>query len=122
MPLKKDELYSVSMLGRELLELGRLDEARAIFEGLSATNPSEPFAWMGLGCVARAKGQLDASVDLFAHSVKLGAGSQAQLYLAEVLLSLRKIPEAKAQIQALLNDADPDIRGRATILQRRLNV
>lgn len=120
MQLNPDEYWSVATLGHQLLEQGRLDEARAIFEGLTLTNPGEHYPWFGLACIARKGSQQDASVGLFTHALKLGADATARLGLAETLIELRRLPEAQQQLALLQKDPDETIRARAALMSRTL--
>jgi len=120
MQLNPDEYWSVATLGHQLLEQGRLDEARALFEGLTLTNPTEHYPWFGLACIARQSSQKDASIGLFTHALKLGADSTARLRLAETLLELRRLPEAQQHLALLQKDPDESIRAKATLLSRAI--
>ena len=120
MQLNPDEYWSVATLGHQLLEQGRIDEARALFEGLTLTNPTEYYPWFGLGCIARQRSQKEASVDLFTHALKLGADATARLRLAETLIELRRFQEAQSHLALLQKEKDESVRSKARMLSRTL--
>lgn len=119
--LNESEYWSVATLGHLLLEQGRFDEARAVFEGLTVTNPHHPYPWQALGIIARHASRLEAAVDCFAHAIKLGGDATVQLELAESLIALRRFKEVSAVLQKLLAHPNPVIQGRAALLKRNLS-
>lgn len=118
--LNESEYWSVASLGRLLLEQDRKEEARAIFEGLTVTNPRHPYPWHALGIIARQSSRHEAAVDCFAHAVKLGGDANVTLDLAESLIALKRHKEVFPVLQGLLSHPDPVIQGRAALLKRNL--
>ena len=65
--LGEPQIQAIAVLGFQAYEQGRGDEARAIFEGLTALDSSSYFGYAGLGAMALADGDL---------AVVFGVGSQ----------------------------------------------
>jgi predicted Zn-dependent protease len=101
-------------LGRAMAELaareldgGRLENARAILEGLAISNPHDPAAWCLLALVERRRGRLLAARFCAEVALQLApADPQVRLVRAEVLLATPEDRgEGRAEIAALSSSA-----------------
>lgn len=118
MNLDAEEFWSIARLGHLLFEQGEYDEARAVFEGLTAIRSQEPYPWEALGWIASAEQEPQRAVEFLRHAVKLGAGPETSVRLAEELMKLREIAEASQILQrAAQSDTAIGLRARA-ILRR----
>lgn len=89
-----EELYSIAKTGYFLFYQGKLAEARAVFQGLYAINPLDPYFAKALGVVEMAAGNPAGAVAAYDVALKI-APQDAGAYLgrAEVkLLQGQKAP------------------------------
>jgi Tfp pilus assembly protein PilF len=59
--ITKQEQYQIAELGHHHLAQSRLDQAKAVFEGLLALDPYDAYFHMALASVAQQQGQLEAA-------------------------------------------------------------
>ena len=111
----------LSMFGHQLFEMGRVDEARQVFEALIQSQPRDGFAHTMLGTVFLALNKQDRALTMFQAALKIDATDLAALvYRAEIRLNRGK---GRAAMEDLLraitlgNPADPFV-DRAKRLMR----
>lgn len=124
MALTTEEAWSLEQLGHTYMSRGKLDEARALFTGLTALAPQRPYAWRALGEVSRLSGDLQRAVSYLQHALKLDQhDAPTRLTLGTLLLKLNQ-PQQAREVLGPFNrkpSAQDDavvLRGRA-LLQRR---
>ena len=101
------EMLSMAMIGFQLYEQGKLDEAKVIFLGLNALDHSEPYYLTALGAVFLAKEELDSALHCFNEAIKLNNKEIASyVNRGEVFLRQGKILEAAQDFKAAV-DLDP---------------
>lgn len=114
-----EELLELAASGHAAFEAGRFAEARAIFRGLAALAPDEPYHRTALAAVALAEGdletaerQLDEAIRLNEHEVAAYL-NRGELYLRQG--RVREATEALHRAIALsADDRDPlTLRARA---------
>jgi tetratricopeptide (TPR) repeat protein len=94
----------------ELRELGRVDEAEALYQGVLAQHPQAYWAVIGLGLVARYKGQRDQAQAYFERAKAMDpAQASAWLELALDLRDAGEFAEALAVLRSVLAE-DPTNR------------
>jgi tetratricopeptide (TPR) repeat protein len=80
-------------LGNSLIELGRLDEARAAHERGLEIDPDNHQAWVGLGIIHRLQGDLDEAERCYQKAIRL-APDYAELHASlGALFCFREQPE-----------------------------
>ncbi len=92
----------------ELCQLGRVDDAEALYQAVLARSPGQPGALLGLATCARRRGDLTAALDL--HRSVLAADpahAWARLQAASDLCRLDRLDAAEAEYHHLLSAA-PD--------------
>lgn len=93
----------LAMFGHQLFELGRLEEARVIFEGLVSTDPNDVFAHTMLGTIYLARGDLKRALALFQAALEADPNDLAALvYRAEIRLNQKKPREALVDLEKVL--------------------
>ncbi len=101
------EMLSMAMVGFQLYEQGRLDDAEVIFTGLQALDPREAYYLTALGAVHLAKEDLDLALRCFNQAIKLNNKEIASyVNRGEVHLRQGKILEAAEDFKAAV-DLDP---------------
>lgn len=90
---------------QQLVRLGRYQEARPAFEQTLKLAPGQPEAELGLADALQKAGQHQAAA---AHYRAAGAGLPAVLGLARSLAALRQLEEARAVLEAQLNQNRED--------------
>ncbi|HZH03104.1 MAG TPA: tetratricopeptide repeat protein [Myxococcaceae bacterium] len=66
-----EELYSIARTGYFFYHQGRLEEARAVFQGLYALNPLDPYFARALGVVELAAGNPRGAMAAYDVAIKL---------------------------------------------------
>ena len=90
-------------IAEDLKELGRLDEAEAVLEVLRARHPQSPHVPIGLGLVARKRGDREKSLANFQESLAQDPNnSWLPVHIAEDLRELGRLDEAEAFLTDIL--------------------
>lgn len=98
------EMLSMAMVGFQLYEQGRLDDAEVIFAGLQALDPRESYYLTALGAVHLAKEDLDMALKCFNQAIKLNNKEIASyVNRGEVHLRTGKILEAADDFASAVN-------------------
>jgi Tfp pilus assembly protein PilF len=68
-----DPKFSLGRLNRAiaLLNLQRVDEAKALLDGVVQENPKNPTAWYNLGLLYKNSGDVEKAVDAFRHVTEI---------------------------------------------------
>lgn len=101
------EMLSMAMIGFQLYEQGRLEDAQVIFHGLNALDPRESYYLTALGAVYLAKEDLDQALVCFNQAIKMNNKEIASyVNRGEVYLRQGKILEAAEDFKSAV-DLDP---------------
>jgi len=125
--LDASSLADVAVLGHQLYEGGRLNEARVVFEGLVAMDPPEPFPYTVLGAIYLAQQDVHRALALFEAALEIDPDDVAALvYRGEIRLRLGNRPRGLRDLERALQ-IDPDgaespfsQRARAALREARL--
>ncbi|MFT3838005.1 MAG: tetratricopeptide repeat protein [Myxococcaceae bacterium] len=115
-----EQALDMAMMGHQLFEAGRIDEARVIFEGLVATHAKDAFPYTMLGTIYLAQGELDRASKLFSAALVLDpADSAAAVYKAEIRLHRGNSRSAVATLVRVAkgDKADPFVRRARKLLK-----
>jgi predicted Zn-dependent protease len=74
-----EELYSLAGVARRWAEHGRVEDARAILEGLAELEPDRPFLRTSLGCLLMKLGQPEEALAAFEAALETDPGDVAAL-------------------------------------------
>ncbi len=69
--LSAEDLYGIADMGYDLLEEGKVDEARKVFEGLNVYNPFDPYFHSILGSIYQRLGESDMALRHYESAVEL---------------------------------------------------
>jgi tetratricopeptide (TPR) repeat protein len=114
-----EELYAVARTGHAFFNQGLITQARAIFQGLFAISPRDPYLARALGVVEYAAGNTEGALGAFDVAVKLDPASAAgYLGRAEVRLASGQRREAQADLARAVELSGPSepLRERARAL------
>ena len=101
--LAPDQVWRTLDVGVELRELGRLDEAEAVFLKAVARQPRLAHAFRGVALVARERGERDVALDHFRAAAALEPENVWFAFdVASQLLDLDRLEEAAAEFRAVL--------------------
>jgi Flp pilus assembly protein TadD len=104
--LTDEALWSVKHLGHALLERERLDEAEAVFVGLTALAAQDAYAWQALGQIARLRGDIVRAQQLLEHALKLAPrDASCACALGELLIGQQRHAEARRVLQPFVGRA-----------------
>lgn len=115
------EVADLSLFGHQLFELGRVDEARVIFEGLVGTGAKDAFAHTMLGTIYLALKDQSRALSLFQVALDIDPNDiSALVYRGEIRLNRGKLKGALEDLtRALkLGAADDPFVDRAGRLLR----
>lgn len=96
------QIQALAALGYNQYQEGKLDDAEALFRGVSALDPNSYFGYAGLGAIALAKRppDLDSAYSNLSKAAELRpTDASVQANLGEVLLRQGKIDEAKVHLE-----------------------
>jgi type III secretion system low calcium response chaperone LcrH/SycD len=90
-----DELYSIAKTAYFFFYQGRVNEARTLFQGLYAVNPTDAYFAKALGVVELAAGNAQGALAAYDVAIKLAPNdAQAHVGRAEVKLALGQKAQA----------------------------
>jgi tetratricopeptide (TPR) repeat protein len=102
-------LSALAQLGHELFVAGRVQESKAVFEGLVVSNPEDAFAHTMLGTISLALHDVDRALSLFEAALAVEPGDLAALvYRGEIRLNRKKYVKAMADFERALALGSPD--------------
>ncbi|MBI1352767.1 MAG: tetratricopeptide repeat protein [Acidobacteria bacterium] len=102
------QIQSIAVLGFQAYEQGRNDEARILFEGLTALDSKSYYGYAGLGVLALVEDDVDAAVDYLRQAAERTSGDAAvYANLGEALFRQGKVEEAADAFQKAI-ELDPE--------------
>jgi type III secretion system low calcium response chaperone LcrH/SycD len=106
---KDEELYAIAKTAYFFYYQGRLTEARTLFQGLYAVNPTDPYFAKALGVVELAAGNAQGALAAYNVAQSLAPEDPA-IYVsrAEVKLSLGQKAQAADDLRAAVAKGDPE--------------
>ncbi len=114
-----EELYAIAKMAYFFFYQGRVNEARTIFQGLYAVNPTDAYFAKALGVVELAAGNAQGAQAAYDVAIKLAPqDGQAYVGRAEVRLSLGQKQQALDDLRraASLAPEDDPIARKATAM------
>lgn len=115
-----EELYAIAKTAYFFFYQGRISEARTLFQGLYAVNPTDAYFAKALGVVEMAAGNGQGALAAFDVAAKLSP-QDPSVYVgrAEVKLALGQKPQAVEDLRraaALSSEDDPVVRKASAML------
>lgn len=106
----EDELYAIAQQGYFFLLQGKNEEAKTIFEGLSAIDPRNDYYYRALGVIYHKLGDAERAIKLFTSATRIAPSKLAGfINRAEVLVATGRKREALADLDHAVTIArDPD--------------
>ena len=99
----------LAALGHELFTAGRVQEARAVYEGLIVSRPSDAFAHTMLGTISLALDDVERALQLFEVALRIDPDDLAALvYRGEIRLTRKKPMKAIEDLERALRIGDPE--------------
>lgn len=106
--LGEPQVQAIAVLGFQAYEQGRAEEAKTIFEGLTALDSKSYFGYAGLGAMALADGDLDAAVENLNQAIERNSNDPSvYANLGEALMRKGDVEGGAAAFQTAL-ELDPD--------------
>lgn len=90
-----EELYSIARTGYYFFYQGKVNEARTVFQGLYAINPTDPYFAKALGVVEMAAGNPAGAVAAYDVAIKI-APQDAAAYLGRAEVKVLQGQKAQA--------------------------
>jgi tetratricopeptide (TPR) repeat protein len=107
-PVSKQEAVLLLEAGWVLMDMGRFDEAREVFNGAAALLPKSEVPHLSLGTLEFAQGKHDKALQEYRKAQQLAPKSGLpRAHAGEALLFLQKPAEAVKELKAAI-DLDPD--------------
>ncbi len=115
-----EELYAIAKTAYFFFYQGRVNEARTLFQGLYAVNPTDAYFAKALGVVELAAGNAQGALAAYDVAIKLSPNDpQAYVGRAEVKLALGQKPAALEDLRrvaSLAPEDDPVARKASAML------
>lgn len=111
MNLTDTETWSLARVGFLYYLHRRLEDAAALFGGLTELRPDHAYGWYALGLVRREMGDFRGAVEALNQAVSVdGAMWPARLALAELLYDSGYVDDARAVLEPADAPNAPDVR------------
>ncbi|MEZ5403560.1 MAG: tetratricopeptide repeat protein [Bryobacteraceae bacterium] len=108
--LNEPQLLGIAALASNLYLQGQVDDARTLFEGLTAVQPSLYYGHAGLGAIALFRGDAAAAVGHLAKAAELNPNdASVQANLGEALLRTGDVAGAAGPLSRAM-ELDPEGR------------
>lgn len=120
--INEAQLYTIAEIGYVLMEEGKLEEARKIYEGLIELSPDESYFHSVLGAIYQRLNYLDRALNEYDRAILLNPDDIPSIVnSAEILLHTGKLLESSERLKkAILLDKSGDnswaIRARALVV------
>jgi tetratricopeptide (TPR) repeat protein len=116
--IDKRQLYIIANQGYQLLESGKIEEAKEIYEGLVAADPSDSVFHCHLGSILVRLGDLDDAFEQFNLSLDYNISNvDAFVGRGEIYLSRGMVQEAIDDFRKAI-DFDSEVKRGSTIRAR----
>lgn len=123
--ISRKQLYSIAQRGYQLLNSGRLEEARQIYAGLVAADPFDSVFHCHLGATLWRMGETEKAIEEFDASIRLNIANvdalagRGELYLLKGEVT-KGIEDLRKALENDPNGAKPSsLRARALLLSLR---
>ncbi len=118
--LSKKELYEIARKGFQLIQTGRLDEAKTIYQGLVAADPYDSVFHCQLGGIYFKQKELEKAFKEFEDSIRLNfANVDALAGRGELFLMQGKYEEGIEDLRKAIEN-DPDGKKQSSVRARGL--
>ncbi|HWS52566.1 MAG TPA: tetratricopeptide repeat protein [Pyrinomonadaceae bacterium] len=120
--LGREELYAIARVGYQLLNGGRLEDARAVYRGLAAADPFDSVFRCHLAAAHLRLGEAEEAVKEFTAALRLNvANVDALSGRGEAHLTRGRVAEAVTDLTQALR-LDPEAKRPSTLRARALLV
>ncbi len=118
--IDKAAQYKMAETGFQLLQQGKLDDAKKVFEGLLTLDPRDAYFHMVLGSIAQRRNQFEDSEKHYSRSLRINPYSPSALAnRGEVRIELGRLVEGLEDLKQAVKE-DPGAREAATQRARAL--
>lgn len=116
--IDKRQLYAIAKQGYQLLESGKIEEAKEIYQGLVAADPSDSVFHCHLGSVLVRIGNIDEAFDEFNLALNFNiANIDAFVGRGEIYLSRGQVQDAVDDFRKAI-ELDPEAKRGSTVRAR----
>ncbi len=122
MGLSREELYMIANRGYELMQEGKLGQARQVFDGLVYLDPYDPYFYTVLGSVCQKQESYDDAVKCYDVGIRLQAWNiNALANRGEILLNQGRLEEALRDLQLVIYyEPDADNKNPSVVRTKAL--
>lgn len=118
--MSKERQYEIAKVGYQLMNSGKLDEARAIYRGLVAADPFDSVFHCHLGAIQLRLGEIEAAIKEFTSALQLNSKNvEALAGRGEANLNRGQLAEAISDLRAAV-ELDPRGERPATLRAQAL--
>ena len=112
------QAYNMAQMGYKMLQEGKLDEARVIFQGLTTLNPKDPYHHLALGAVHHRSDRIDEAIAEYSKAIEFDPKlANAYANRGELLIAKGHLVKAYADLTKA-KDLDPNCHDPSTIRAR----
>lgn len=102
-----EELIAVADIGYTLIQQGKNDDARILFEGLIAIDPANEYYYRALGNIFHKLGDSERAIKQFSYAIRVKPEMPyAYINRAEIYISLNAYAQAETDLRAALDRID----------------
>jgi Flp pilus assembly protein TadD len=116
-----DELYGISTQGYTLLMEGKLEAAKALFEGLVALDPKNDYYYRALGVIYHRSGDAERAIRQFGYAIRVQPNDLiSYVNRAEIYMQQKNFPLAEQDLRhvvAAANETHPMVRKAQAMLR-----
>lgn len=118
--ISRSEAYGMAEQAQRFLDIGQVDRARGIIEGLVALNPKDAYFHAFLGALRGQKGDDDGALESYSNAIRLdGKNLAARVNRAELYLKRGELEQA---IDDLVAATKIDPQGSTPLGKRALSL
>jgi len=120
--MESQHLGAIMEAGYIFLGMGRMKEAKEVFEGLQVLAPESELPLVALGNLSFCQGAIKKAIKLYDRALKKDSSSAfAKVYKAEALFFLHEIDDAKVIFQEVIDTDDAGAAEFASSLMKAID-
>lgn len=110
MGLSREELYMIAKRGYDLMQEGKMGQAREVYDGLVYLDPYDPYFYTVLGSICQKQDNSEDAIKCYDIGIRLQAWNiNALANRGEILLNQGKLEEALRDLQLVIYyEPDPE--------------
>lgn len=114
------QAYNMARMGYKLLQEGKLEDAKAVFKGLTTLNPKDPYMWLALGSACHRMADVDGAIAAYSKAIELDPkNANAYANRGELYIVTKQFEKGFVDLKKAV-DLDPKGQDPATVRARAI--